>query len=430
MTAVYKQMKSFATMLGVLLITMNVAGPVPARAQEAMRVAAVVNDEAISVYDVAARVEFTIIAAGQKPTDELRRRLGPQVLRQLIDERLQMQEARNKEINISDAEVKEELAAIEGANRMPVGSVFAMLDQTGIPHDTMMTQLRARLVWQRLVIRKLRLSRQVSEDDVDTAVAEMKASLGKPQSLVAEIVLPVDRPDAEGEVIRTAGRLIEQARSGANFGVLARQFSQSASAAVEGDLGWILPGQLDPRIDAVVNRLRPGEVSEPIRTETGYHILTVRDRRETSGTPDPLTVRVAVAVLPSKADAATVPGGGSDPALAAARAIADRVNGCPALAEAVKPLDGKIEESKDFVAYDALPATQRRLVGSAAIGRAGEPSRTQRGIEIAMICERKGGTGMPTREEIRQRLELARMDSESRSYLRDLRQAAFVDIRQ
>ena len=231
------RLKLLPTAALLIATAMIVLSPRSAPAQETLRIVAVVNDQVISALDLGARVDFEIIATGQKPTMELRRRLAGQVLRQLVDEKLQLQEADEKDIKISDEEIIAAVGGIEQDNHMPPGGIFQLLDQAHIPHDTVLTQLRARMAWQRAVMRKLRMSTQIGDDDIDDALAELRANIGKPESLVSEIFLNADNPELEDEVKRTAERLVGQARNGGNFGALARQFSDSATAAVEGDLG-------------------------------------------------------------------------------------------------------------------------------------------------------------------------------------------------
>src|SRR6185503_8993660 len=91
--------------------------------------------------------------------------------------------------------------------------------------------------------------------------------------------LTVDNPESEPQVRATAQRLVQQIRGGAGFGTIARQFSETTASSGEGDLGWVQTGQLDPKIDEALAKMKPGEVSDPIRLVNGYHIIELRDRR-------------------------------------------------------------------------------------------------------------------------------------------------------
>ena len=129
---------------------------------------------------------------------------------------------------------------------------------------------------------------------------QIRRNVGKSENHVAEIFLAVDRPDQADEVLRNAQRILEQIRVGTPFSVMAQQFSQSASAAQGGDLGWVLPGQFEPAVEAAIAKLQPGRVTEqPIRSAAGWHILALINRRTfgAAGSGNPAEVRVNVVQL-------------------------------------------------------------------------------------------------------------------------------------
>ncbi|HIC80732.1 MAG TPA: hypothetical protein EYP07_07170 [Kiloniellaceae bacterium] len=119
--------------------------PPPAQAQDAFRPAAVVNDEVISVLDLSMRVRLAIIGAGVQDSQEVRRRLTPQVLRGLIDERLQMQEATRLDIAVTDDQVADALQQISQQNGMSEGQFLSMLRNRGVIPTTLIDQIRAQI---------------------------------------------------------------------------------------------------------------------------------------------------------------------------------------------------------------------------------------------------------------------------------------------
>jgi peptidyl-prolyl cis-trans isomerase SurA len=398
----------------------------PVAAQETMRIIAVVNDEVISQVDLAARIDFQLVAAGQTPSNDARRKLAAQTLRALVDEKLQLQEAADKKITISDDEVAQNIADIEAQNKMTPGAIFEMLDGYRIPHETLLNQIKARLAWQRTVLRKLRLATSIGDDDIDEALAELRKSIGKPESLVSEIFLAVDTPDAEPDVLKTAQKIIAQARGGGNFASLARQYSDSAAAAVDGDLGWVREHQLDGPLDEALQTMRKDQISEPIRTTRGFYILKLRDRRTTEAAdPAQAQVKLSQITLPldPRANAAEIKSQNE-----LARMIADSVAGCPDLDQAGKEV-GSGAAAGSTVRLGEVDADLRDAVMKLPIGKASEPIRTAKGFTVVMVCQRIANDGLPSRESVRQNLMLQRLDAQSRRYLRDLREAAFIDIR-
>lgn len=194
----------------------------------AERIAAVVNDEVISLSDVHARIRLALLNAGAQDSAETRQRLTPQVLRQLIDERLQLQEAKRLGVSVPSKEIDEAIGRIAEQNRMGRPQLEAMLKAQNVPVSTLREQVRALLSWQRVMQRRIRQEVVIGDEEIDAVMQRIKANIGKPEYLVAEIFLAVDSPDQDEEVRRNAERLVEEVRRGGNFAALARQFSQSA----------------------------------------------------------------------------------------------------------------------------------------------------------------------------------------------------------
>ncbi|WP_420348697.1 peptidylprolyl isomerase [Pelagibius sp.] len=253
------------------------------RAQEAFRPAAVVNDEVISVLDLSMRVRLAIIGAGVQDSPEVRRRLTPQVLRGLIDERLQMQEANRLDIAVSDDQVAGALQQISDQNGMTEGQFLSMLRNRGVIPTTLIDQIRAQIAWQRVIQRRLRPTVVISNEEVQEVVDRLAARQGSIERRVAEIFVAVESAAQEGQALANANRLLEQLRAGANFAGLARQFSQSGTARLGGDRGWVQDGELDDALNQALARMGPGEISTPIRTLAGFHILLLRDMRKNDG---------------------------------------------------------------------------------------------------------------------------------------------------
>lgn len=258
--------------------------PGDARAQQDLfRPAAVVNDDVISVLDLAMRVELAIVAAGVQDSMEVRRRLTPQVLRGLIDERLQMQEAERLDISVTDEQIADALQQIAQQNNMTEGEFFTMLRNRGILPTTLIDQIRAQIAWQTVVRQSIQPNVVIAPEEVDEVISRLNARRGAVERRVAEIFIPVETAAREDEALQNANRLLQELRNGANFSGLARQFSQSGTASLGGDMGWVREGELDPDLEVVLAQMGPGEVTRPIRTVSGFHILLLRDLRKNTG---------------------------------------------------------------------------------------------------------------------------------------------------
>ena len=257
--AVYRLLFAFAALAAVVGAT-STAG----RAQDVGHIAAVVNDEVISIYDLNGRTRVIMSSTRLPDNAETRRRLVPQILRSLIDEKLQLQEAKRLNLGVSNEELADAFRTIEKNNGMPAGKLKDIVEAAGIPFSTIESQTKAALAWGKVVRRQIRNLVQVGPEEVQDEIARLEAARNRPQSLTSEIFLSVDSINQEDEVRNAALRLAEQIRGGAAFDAMARQFSQSASAANGGDLGWVVPGTMPEELDSALSRLQPGQISDQI----------------------------------------------------------------------------------------------------------------------------------------------------------------------
>ena len=410
-------------LIAALLIFSALAGPAAAQVE---RIAAVVNDEVITLSELEGRMRLAMAAADLQDTPETRQRLRPQVLRGLIDERLQLQEAARRNITVSDKELAEAYTRLARQNNMSPEAFFELLAQRGVPRSVFEAQVRSQLAWNKVVQRVLRSRVEIGDPEIDGVLERLAANATKPQYLVAEIFLPVDSPQQEAQVRQFAERLVDQIRQGASFSSVARQFSQGAGAANGGDLGWIAEGELAPELDQALRALSPGQMSAPIRGVAGYHILLLRDRRQlVGGNPAdaPIQMRQLLFPLPPNPSEEQVAA-----RLAAARDIRPRIDSCGSIDNLAQ--GGGFQVLDASVRMRDLPPPLARALADLQIGEPSPPVRLMDGIALYVVCNRGGaGGGLPSREEIGNQLALQRLDLLARRFLRDLRAAAFIEIR-
>jgi peptidyl-prolyl cis-trans isomerase SurA len=403
--------------------------PAPLQAQDTLRIVAVVNEDIISAYDLNARINLVTVVSNFPNTPEVRRRLAPQILRALIDDKLKLQEAKRLNVKVGKEEIERAMAQVEQQNGMPRGGLENMLQRAGVRMLTLIDQLEAEIAWGKTVSQRYRNTVRVTEEEIDEVLAQMEASKGKPEYLVAEIFLPVDDPAREREAASLAERLIQQLREGAAFPALARNFSQSASAAVGGDLGWVRSGQLAAELERVFAALEPGQVSQPVRTPTGFHILTLRSRRvpqADEAANQMVSLHQLVLSLPADARPEQVAG-----RVERAKSLAGGARSCADMENLAKTTGSPLSGTLGKVRLGSLPQEIRAVVSSLEVSTPSPPIRTGEGIVVLMVCER-GPESSPSaeRERIQRRLVNERLGTLAHQYLRDLRRAAVVDIRQ
>ncbi len=276
------------------------ANAATAQSTEMARIAAIANDKAITVHDVRSRLALIFMSAGIPDTAETRRKLRSQVLNQLIVEALQLQEAKRLGISVSDREIATALARIEQRNKIPAGQLLKTLKRRKIDPGTIIEQTRATLAWSKAIRRVVSSRIAISDSEIDEAVARLDANKERLVYRILEIYIPLDR-DRSGSALRTTRRLIAQIRQGANFGSLARQFSQASTASDGGDMGFVFEGQLPAELDAAIRRVAPGQAIGPIRTATGYYLLALVSKRPYGAGTPPTRQQVANSILQRKA---------------------------------------------------------------------------------------------------------------------------------
>jgi peptidyl-prolyl cis-trans isomerase SurA len=348
----------------------------------------------------------------------------------MIDERLQIQDAKRLGLKPTDAEMQQRFGDIERAAGLSRGQFRQYLQSVGVPFEIATQQIEAQIAWSKIVRRKVRPQIDVSEAEIDDALNRMRSNVGKTESRVAEIFVPIDRAELADEAKRSADRIIEQLRRGAPFGAVAQQFSQGATAQAGGELGWILPGSLDPALDNAVEKLPVRQYSEPIRSTSGWHILYVIERRPFAASrPDDLRLNLTQMTLP-------LPASASAEEIAKATADAQKamqgVKGCNDLHARSRDLKGATAGDLNGIRVGDLQANREmyEALPKLNVGGVAGPFRVAEGLQVVALCSKMGGDGLPTRDAISQQLLLQKLEAAGRRYMRDLRRQATVDIKQ
>ncbi|MBO6835660.1 MAG: peptidylprolyl isomerase [Alphaproteobacteria bacterium] len=395
--------------------------------QNVMRIAAVVNDDIISVLDLEQRLRLVALSSNLRLDQQTRQRLMPQVLRGLIDERLQAQEAENNGITISDREVDDEVRILAERNNIPPVQFPAFLSSRGIELETLRTQIRSQLAWARYAGRRLARQVEVGEEEIDEELQRLREVSDQPQKRTYEIFLGVDNPDEANQIRQDAERLLSQIQGGANFSSVANGFSESGTAAQGGDLGWIAPGQLPEELDEALADLQPGMISPPIRTFAGYYLLYVTDVQRIGR--DPANTEISLFQLIQR-----VPGHASDQDRQAVvedlRAAIPGIDSCEGLKRYGESRQGANVAAAQNIKLGELPPQVQEAVANLQPGQTSEPINNGNAILMITICERSDpGLTLPSRDQIKERLGTQRLELLVRRKMRDLRREAFIDIR-
>ena len=406
---------------------------VPARpaARPSERIVAVVNGDVITTGDVENRGKLFALTTGLPVTADVLDRLRPQVSRQLIDERLRLQEVQRRKVSVSDREIAEAISEIEQRNNMQKGALSVNLAGQGVAVRTLIDQVRVQLGWTRVLRQELGTRSEITDTDVQDQIRLFEQSVGRPEFRVAEIFIPVDDPAKQGDAQRFADTVIGQLRAGAPFPVMAAQFSQSQTALQGGDLGWVRASQLDPPIAEIVNQMPDGAVSNPIAVPGGIEIVTLRGKRQI-GRDQATVINVRQAFIPFNAPLnPKAPTDQQRKAVEQAQALGRSIKTCPEM-EAANTRFGNVRPANPGeVRLEGVGSPQlRALLSGLQPGVPSKPVVAAEGVAVILVCSREQKSqAAPSKEEITNRLLNERVELTSRQLQRDLRRRAVLDER-
>lgn len=411
------------------------AAPQPATPQAqanplAESVAAVVNDDIISSYDVVQRMRLLMATSGMQPTQENLPQIEQEALRSLIDERLEMQELKRVEkqqkitIISTDKEVDEQIADIAQSNKMTADQLKQSLTSQGIGLDTWRAQLRADSSWQSWIQGRYGSRLRIGEDQIKAYQRRLAESAAKPQYQVSEVFIDAARVGGMETAANGASQLVTQMQQGAPFAAVARQFSASATAANGGDVGWISPGEMPAEVDAALEQLRPGQLSKPIPVKDGVYIIYLRDKRAGSKST---IVDLKQVAAPLAANATP------EQVAAATKLLVDlkpKIANCAALEATAGKVEGLVAgDLGEAEITDLAPAFQE-AASKLDVGQISDPIRTDAGMHLIAVCgKRQGGANAPSHDQIENRLKGQQLALISKRYLRDLRNQATIETR-
>ena len=395
------------------------------------KIVAVVNGDLITTGDVINRGRLFALSTGLPVTPDVLARLRPQVVKQLVDERLRLQEAQRRKIAVGDSEIAEAIGEIEERNGIPGGALAGSLKGQGVALRTLIDQVRVQLGWNRVLREELGNKTQVSDADVADQERIFKAQIGKPEYRVAEIFIPIDEPAKAPDAQRFAETVIGQLRAGAPFGVVAAQFSQSQTALQGGDLGWVTADQLDPSVAAVVKEMPVGAVSNPTGVPGGISIVTLRAKREI-GRDRSTVLHLRQVFLPFTGTLnPQAPTEQQRHTVEQAQTIAKSAHSCPEMEAANQKAGNSRPSDPGEVRLEGVgsPALRTLLAGLAP-EQVSKPIISTDGAALLMVCSREEKVAsVPSRDEIVNRLLAERVELASRQLQRDLRRRAVLDER-
>ena len=244
------------------------------------RIAAIVNDDVVSLQDLNDRLGLVLMTSRIPDDERARTRLSQQILRGLVEETLQLQEAKRLSIGVEQNEIDRALVDIAQRNKLEPAQLQEVLAKNNINAKTLLDQIRAQISWIKVVNQRIRPQVNVTVDQLEIAVQEARLKSGPARNicypkLPCRLTIPamssVWRPMRSASCRRFPREpvsMLWRARS-----------PQPRPLRIGGDLGWVQESKLPPELIGALERLRPGDVSQPLRSPVGFFIFQLRDRR-------------------------------------------------------------------------------------------------------------------------------------------------------
>ena len=422
-----RKLVAFLTAYTVLSISgLGVAQEAPAERDVAAEqgfpaeaVAAIVNDKVISTFDVRQRMKLMMMSSGGRIPPEALPQIQERAVRDLVEEKLKLQEAKKFDLVIPDEQIDAEIAGMAAQSNLTPAQLAEALGADGISIKALREQIAANIAWPELVQGRFRSRVRVSDDEIEDTLDRMREDASKEQFLISEICIPVDDPSRAQEYYQGGLQLIEQMRRGVPFSVVAQQFSACTSAAVGGDMGWVRAGELPAELDGPIRELPAGAVTNPIPSEGAFMILAVRDKREAVVAGEPTFKLAHIAIDESVGKNA-------------ARMKADELsasNACSGRALRVDPGDGIGITLLENITLDRIAEPFREFVEGLSAGDTGPLQEVDGSFHAVYVCDKDEGLGLPSRTTLQNRITSRQLSRIGQQYLRDVERGSMVEVR-
>jgi peptidyl-prolyl cis-trans isomerase SurA len=390
---------------------------------------AIVNGYVITGTDLDQRLALVVFSNGSAfPPDQLQR-VRAQVLRNLIDETLQIQAAESEEIKVEQRDIDNYYAQYAQSFKRTPKEFSAYLKTIGSSEASIKRQIHGEIAWRRLQSRRIEPFVNVAQEEVQAIIDRLNTNKGQQEYNVSEIFLS-GTAETQAQTLANANEIVERIHQGFPFAVAAQQTSEASTRAVGGDLSWVRAEQLPEPLSGVVTQLPVGQVSNPIPVPGGYSILLVKDSRRV------LVADERDALLSLKQVSIRFPAGTSQeaatPLVEQLVRTVSSMGGCGGAEAAAAKIKAEVTTNDQVVVRD-LPGALQDMLLKLSIGQATPPfGSVQDRVSVLVLCGRDDPapvTEAPSAERIHAQLSEQRVNQRANRYLRDLRRDAVIDYR-
>lgn len=423
-------------LLGSLLLSCLTASAHAADAKVRLldRIVAVVNNEVVTQYELNDRIKLTTQQLNRQGTPlPPREVLEKQLLERLIVDRIQLHFAKETGIRVDDIQLDKTLQNIAQQNKLSLEAFRATLEKDGVSFAQFREEVRNEIILERLREREVDNKVTVSDGEIDNYLNTRATQLGGEEEFnLAHILIRVPEqasPEQLKEKRARAEQALNALKNQGNFGQIAATYSDAPDAMQGGQLGWRTGSRLPTLFVEAINNLKPGENSGVLRSPNGFHILKLLDRR---GKDSPLLVQQTHArhILIKTSEAVS-----ESDAKHRLMQIKERLDNGGNFAELARQYseDGSAARGGDlgWLSPGTTVPEFERAMDELKPGKVSQPIHSPFGWHLIEVLERRQEDVSKERQRLlaRQELRARKMDEAYESWLRQLRDQAYVEYR-
>ena len=409
-------------LMGIFVLSMTFG---QARAGS-MSIAAVVNDDVITTHDLEERRDLIMMTSGIPVTPENQKRITPHILQTLVDEALEMQEAKRQSITISDEDVEKALNDVTlGRQQLAPGDLKKIIAEKGLSQRSIENQVRAQLAWQKVVQRKLRRNVSISQDEITRAQQTQAASPGTTELRIAALSVPVSDAASESAATKTADDIALKLKTSPDVIAVAENYIHRPDVKFSAPV-WLAEDALQPALQQALHDLKPGDITPPLRAGGAIQFIQLLDRQVNKPQAENTEIAIKQISIP-------VPANRDKKSIEKLKAVADALHANPGdcSSEKLPPTDLPATASFARTKMAELTPQQRSVINHLQVGEVSPPLPAPEFVRLVVLCEKiePAAGNLPDADAVRQRLFTEKIELEAEKHLRNLKRDAFIDIK-
>jgi peptidyl-prolyl cis-trans isomerase SurA len=421
--------RNFAQIFVFSLITilgLGFAASLSVPAFAAIEIVATVNGKPITNYDLNQRVAFLAAVTNMQVNDSNRQRVENDALQMLIDEKLKLDAAQQRDPNIVSRSLPTARELVDSSFAQNGKSGTEILRELNLDATAIQQKFITDLVWTSFIQAKFGAKFDEVDAKADVELERIKQNALQPQLRLSEIVLLPEPSRPMQQTMMLAAEIVKAVNGGANFNAIAQQYSVAGSAQNGGRVGWTFVNQLPEDVISALAQVEVGSLTAPLQRDGAVYIFQkegARQNGEADASQDRVWLARALIPLPVEATKA-------DRLEAAARLQRDTetITTCPDISTLHQGYGSNMKSTLDNIVLGTLAPQMRTLATELAPGTPSETLSFAEGVAVFMLCKReKALLELPSRDDIKRNLLEKLFGSLGERYLLRLRRSAVIE---